>query len=52
MVKFRCDNCGYSFAPKDKAKTEPPKICPYCNRRDMVVKEKSAQELINEFTDY
>ncbi len=51
MVRFYCENCKYSFAPKDKGKSLPPKICPYCNRRETVVPEKTAQELLNEFTD-
>ncbi|HME87173.1 MAG TPA: hypothetical protein VKE88_02070 [Candidatus Nanoarchaeia archaeon] len=49
MVRFHCENCGYSFEPKT-GKMEPPRICPYCNRRDAVVRQKSAQELLNDFS--
>ena len=49
MAKFICENCRYSFAPKGDNKAVPPKICPYCNRRETVVLEKTAQELLNEF---
>ena len=49
MVKFICENCRYSFSPKSKDNLIPPKICPYCNRRDAVVLEKTAQELLDDF---
>ena len=39
MVKFYCEHCGYSFTPKDKAKTEPPRTCPYCNKPGTLIKE-------------
>lgn len=51
MVKFYCENCGYGFSPKNHSKINPPKTCPYCNRKDTVSTERTAQELINEFAD-
>ncbi|MEK6887166.1 MAG: hypothetical protein AABW88_05025 [Nanoarchaeota archaeon] len=49
MAKFICESCRYSFNPKGADKIVPPRICPYCNRRESVVLEKSAQDLIDEF---
>jgi DNA-directed RNA polymerase subunit RPC12/RpoP len=51
MVKFRCNNCGYSFAPKS-AEGSMPKICPYCSRQRTLAPEKTANELLNEFTGF
>ncbi len=50
MVKFNCTNCGYSFTPKGENKSMPPKICPYCNKRETVERQKTAGELLDEFT--
>ena len=48
MAKFYCENCGYSFRPKDKARQEPPKTCPYCNRSETLIREKTSAELLDE----
>jgi len=50
MVSYRCKNCDYRFSPKDKTKTDIPKICPYCNRKETLEKEKTANEILNEVT--
>ena len=42
-MKFRCTKCNYQFE-KDKF----PLRCPYCGKNDSVVKEKSAQDIIDE----
>ncbi|MBN2421111.1 hypothetical protein JXB27_02415 [Candidatus Woesearchaeota archaeon] len=44
MVKYACDNCGYSFVPKGE---RIPNMCPYCNK-GKVTKQKTAQELLDE----
>ena len=51
MPKFYCEKCGYSFVPRGKDQVNPPKSCPYCNAKESVVKEKTAHELLDEFTN-
>jgi len=45
MTRYYCKACGYRFEPKtDKI----PKVCPYCGRTGTLVKEGTAQDLLDE----
>lgn len=48
MPKFYCTFCGYSFAPRNNVRVEPPKSCPYCNREGALVKEQTSNELLDD----
>ena len=39
MVRFRCNNCNYSFTPK--AQNRVPNRCPYCSDDRSLMEERS-----------
>ena len=45
MTRYYCKVCGYKFEPKTD---RVPTVCPYCGRKGTLVKEGTAQDLINE----
>lgn len=45
MTRYYCTACGYKFEPKT---SKVPKVCPYCGRRGTLIKEGSAQDILNE----
>ncbi len=48
MTRYYCTACGYRFEPKTNRK---PKVCPYCGKRGTLVREGTAQELIDEVSE-
>jgi rubrerythrin len=47
-MKFYCTSCGYSFNPRNAARAEPPKSCPYCDKQETLIKEQTANDLLKE----
>ena len=45
MARYNCKFCGYSTEKSFK-----PHGCDYCGKKDAMVLEESAEELINELT--
>jgi rubrerythrin len=42
MEKFNCKFCGYSTEASEK-----PDKCPYCNKKDAMIREENAEELVS-----
>ncbi len=51
MVKFYCEKCKYRFAPKNQAKLQAPKLCPYCGRAGTVRSEEPINSMIRNVDD-
>ncbi|MGB9748979.1 MAG: hypothetical protein ACP5OZ_05200 [Candidatus Woesearchaeota archaeon] len=45
MAKYYCKACGYRFQTKSDKK---PRNCPYCGKSGTLVKEGTAQDIIEE----
>lgn len=45
MTKMRCMNCNFSFESQEGSKSV---FCPNCGTKEKVIKEQSAEDLINE----
>jgi DNA-directed RNA polymerase subunit RPC12/RpoP len=45
MAKYYCKSCGYRFQTKSDKK---PRTCPYCGKSGTLVKEGTAQDIIEE----
>ncbi len=45
MAKFRCKNCNYQFA---RELDMPPKSCPNCGQIEVLRREQSASELLDD----
>ena len=50
-MTFQCKKCKYKFANREKDKTNPPRICPWCNATNTVVTLKSADEIVRNVDD-
>ena len=45
--KFFCKICGYKFVRKGMS-VRTPEVCPYCSRKNVVVADYTAQDIITE----
>jgi len=45
MIKLRCLRCNFSFDKEENAKII---ICPNCGGKEKIIKEQSAEELLDE----
>ncbi|MFH1500712.1 MAG: hypothetical protein ABIE22_02085 [archaeon] len=45
MTKFNCKGCNYRF---ELNKEESPERCPYCDMKGSVMKEQTADEILDE----
>ena len=45
MTRYYCTACGYRFETKSDKK---PKVCPYCGKEGTLVREGTAQEILDE----
>jgi DNA-directed RNA polymerase subunit RPC12/RpoP len=46
MTRYICTSCNYRFEPKSGKGV--PKVCPYCGKRESVIEEQGAQEILDE----